>query len=285
MSNELGNSTEKDRSYCVYVHTNKVNGKKYVGQTCQCPPEKRWKKDGSGYKHNEYFYNSIQKYGWDNFAHEIIKDNLMNEEANKLEEFLINKFDTLNRSNGYNFRHGGNNGRHSKETKEKLKKAWEHRNRIMPEHVKQILIETNTGRIMSEETRRKISEAQKGKPRYYARGKNNPNFGRQYSEEERRQMSERMKGANNPNYGKHFSEEHKRKLSKSNMGHRALKGAENPKARKVAQYTKDNKFIKIWDCMRDASRSLTVNPSHITACCRGKRKSAGGFVWKYIDEN
>lgn len=276
---------EEDRSYCVYVHTNKINGKKYIGQTCQWPPEKRWRLNGVGYKHNEYFYRSIQKYGWDNFEHQIIEINLTIEEANELEENLIEKFNTLNRTKGYNLRHGGNNGKHSKETKEKFKKAWEHRDRIMPEHVKEALIKANTGRHPTEETIRKISEAQKGKPRYYIRGKNNPNYGRKYTDEERKIMSDKLKGNNNPNYGKHFSKEHKRKIGESNMGHRALKGAENPKAKKVMQYTKNNEFIKTWDCMRDASREFNINPSHISACCRGKRKSAGGFIWKHTDEN
>lgn len=275
----------EDRNYCVYIHTNKINGKKYVGQTCQWPPEKRWGLNGVGYKHNEYFYRSIQKYGWDNFEHQIIKTNLTKENANELEEILIKKLGALDRSKGYNFRHGGNNGKHSEETKKKLKRAWEHRDRTMPEHVKEALIKANTGRHPSEETIRKISEAQKGKPRFYARGEGNVNYGRHYTDEERRAMSERMKGENNPNYGKHFSEEHKRKLSESNMGHYALKGSENPKARKVAQYDKNCVLIKIWDCMRDAARELDINPSHMSACCRGKRKTAGGYIWKYADEN
>lgn len=275
----------EDKSYCVYVHTNKTNGKKYVGQTCQYPPEKRWGVNGVGYKHNEYFYRSIKKYGWDNFKHEIIDKNLTLEEADELEEFLINKFDTLNRKNGYNFRHGGSKGKHSDETKAKLKKSWEHRDRVMPEQTKNALIKANTGRHVSDETKKKISEAQKGKPRYYIRGKNNPNYGKKYTKEERKQMSEKLKGEKNPNYGKHFSKEHKRKLSESNIGHYALSGSESPVARRVAQYTKENKFIKIWGCMADASKRLKINPSHMSACCRGKRKSAGGFIWKYVDEN
>ena len=44
-------------TYSVYCHTNKFNGKKYIGITRR-KPELRWKK-GSDYKHNPYFYNSI----------------------------------------------------------------------------------------------------------------------------------------------------------------------------------------------------------------------------------
>lgn len=56
--------------YCVYIHTNKINNKKYVGQTCR-DPIKRWGNDGSGYlkvnKKGKYqqpkFAFAIQKYG------------------------------------------------------------------------------------------------------------------------------------------------------------------------------------------------------------------------------
>ena len=67
-------------NYIIYAHINKINNKVYVGQTCQ-NPEKRWDY-GSGYKkHNLHFYNAIKKYGWDNFEHEILFENLTQKEA------------------------------------------------------------------------------------------------------------------------------------------------------------------------------------------------------------
>ncbi len=104
--------------YYIYIHTNKVNGKKYIGQTCQ-KPEYRWN-NGKKYEHNEYFYRAIQKYGWENFEHEIIAENLTQEEANHLEELLIKEYDTTNRDKGYNIMLGGNNHRHTEETKKKM---------------------------------------------------------------------------------------------------------------------------------------------------------------------
>ena len=61
-------------NYKVYIHTNLVNGKKYVGITQQAEKE-RWS-NGNGYRENKKFYKDIQKYGWNNgFSHEIIKEN------------------------------------------------------------------------------------------------------------------------------------------------------------------------------------------------------------------
>ena len=48
--------------YCVYIHTNKINEKRYVGITCQST-SRRWR-NGDGYIQNEHFYRAIQKYGW-----------------------------------------------------------------------------------------------------------------------------------------------------------------------------------------------------------------------------
>ena len=49
-------------NFYVYIHTNKINNKKYIGITCQ-NPSKRWR-NGNGYK-NGYFAKAIKKYGWD----------------------------------------------------------------------------------------------------------------------------------------------------------------------------------------------------------------------------
>ena len=57
----------------IYLHRNKINNKVYIGQTIQSP-EERWK-NGNGYKGCYYFYNAIQKYGWDNFEHIILEQN------------------------------------------------------------------------------------------------------------------------------------------------------------------------------------------------------------------
>ena len=66
--------------YTVYQHKNKINGKVYIGITMQ-EPEKRWGVNGRNYKSSPHFYSAIQKYGWDNFEHNILFTNLTKEEA------------------------------------------------------------------------------------------------------------------------------------------------------------------------------------------------------------
>lgn len=89
--------------YIVYKHTNKINGKVYIGITCQTP-EQRWR-NGLGYKDQSKFYGAILKYGWDGFFHEIIYRELSQKEAYEIEEKLIKKYNSI--EDGYNIQTGG----------------------------------------------------------------------------------------------------------------------------------------------------------------------------------
>ena len=93
------------RTYLIYKHTNLINNKVYIGQTCQ-KAKTRWQY-GGGYKHNAHFYAAIKKYGWNNFRHEILYTNLTAEQANNLEKVLIESYDATNPDKGYNVAVGG----------------------------------------------------------------------------------------------------------------------------------------------------------------------------------
>lgn len=96
--------------WSVYVHTNNINNKRYIGITSREYPTERWGKDGSGYESNTYFTNSIKKYGWSNFSHDIIFKKLTKEQACKIEIDLISTFNTRDREFGYNIASGGQSG-------------------------------------------------------------------------------------------------------------------------------------------------------------------------------
>lgn len=107
-------------SYTVYRHTS-PSGKVYIGITCR-DVKKRWDNGrGYTYSHNKHFEGAIQKYGWENFAHEILLTGLTKEEAEAKEVELIKEYDSTNPARGYNIRSGGSaHSKLSEETKAKL---------------------------------------------------------------------------------------------------------------------------------------------------------------------
>lgn len=93
-----------DENYKVYVHISPSN-KLYIGITKQ-EVKKRWQ-NGNGYRHNIYFTNAIKHYGWDNFEHIVLFENLPGNVAKEIEISLIKKYKTNNSTYGYNITSGG----------------------------------------------------------------------------------------------------------------------------------------------------------------------------------
>lgn len=152
--------------YSVYLHEC-PNGKVYIGMTSK-EPKIRWQ---HRYMNNRYFTKAIEKYGWDNIRHIVLMKGLTQEEAEKLEVLLIQKYNSTNPQNGYNIAKGGksNTGfHHSVETKNKIRnslKGIKHTEERI-KHQK----ESKLKQWQDAEYRRKVSEAHKGK----MTGKDNP---------------------------------------------------------------------------------------------------------------
>lgn len=113
------------RTYTVYKHVNKTNGKVYVGITCQKAKD-RWGKGGK--YQTQHFGNAINKYGWDGFDHIIIAEQLSKEDACEMERLLIKAYDSANPQNGYNETLGGDGGgmygkHHTEDAKRKISEA------------------------------------------------------------------------------------------------------------------------------------------------------------------
>ena len=49
----------------------------------------------------------------------------------------------------------------------------------------------------------------------------------------------------------------------------------------ILQFTKSGEFMKEWPSAHEAERQLKISQSNIGKCLKGRRKSAGGFVWRY----
>lgn len=99
-------------TWCIYKHTSPSN-KSYIGMTYR-DPKARWQ-NGAGYSIETKFGKAIQKYGWDNFTHEIIEVNIQTlDEAKEREIYWIDYFDSY--KNGYNSTIGGDNVSLERET-------------------------------------------------------------------------------------------------------------------------------------------------------------------------
>ena len=242
---------EENHFNCIYCYTNKVNGKRYVGQAVDFIKRHKqhicasYNEERKGY--NLPFHNAIRKYEIKNFKIEILKENLQNQdELNYWEKFYIAELDTLaNNNKGYNLASGGSNGNNfaGKTDEEKA------------------------------EISRKISEAYHNK-----------------SDEEkaeiRRKNSKANKGENHPMFGKHHSEETRAKQSEAHKGLQA--GENHPCARKVVQLNPLTKeVIRIWDYKKQISEELGYNRKTIKKYLQGKGKLGHlfkGFLWYYLDE-
>lgn len=244
--------------WTVYKHT-APNGKVYIGITGQ-KPEYRWN-NGNGYIENKHFYSAIRSYKWENFKHDILETGLTKEQACAKEIELIAKYDSANREKGYNNSTGGECsalGIHlSAETRRKISESNKGKHK---EH------------HSSPETRRKISEAQKG---------------RHLSAETRRKLSEANKGKIPCNKGKHHSPEARKKISES------LKGTHrSPETRKKMSESSKGKNAKAVICIEtgilyssatEAAESIGVTKGVISKAVRGVQKTAGGYHWKYAE--
>ena len=252
--------------YSVYRHTS-PSGKVYIGVTKQ-KPKLRWQ-NGLGYRTQEYFYRAIQKYGWDNFKHDILYQTDSYTEACDKEIELIAEYKSNNKYFGYNIENGGNLKKTVAEsTLLKLRNY-----RTTPEYRK--LMENINARRWSDP-----EEHIKASKRFS--GCNNPMYGTKLTEEHKRKLREgfaKVKfvskyGADNPMYGKHLTDEHKKRISEQN------RGGNNGRAKRVRCLETGGVYL----CVRDAYRATGIRYDCISKVCIGKCKTAGGFHWEYVKE-
>jgi group I intron endonuclease len=234
----------------IYILTS-PSGKSYVGQTTR-PIEKRFKEHQNKKGRCVAIYNAIQKYGWE----KIEKDwyECPDEDLNFDEELLVREMGTL-APDGYNLKEGGDNGQMSEESKQKCREA----------HLGEK--NHNYGKPLSEETKQKLSESQKGEKSHM--------YGKKLSEESKQKMSEAKKGEKHPMYGKTLCEETKQKISE------AQQGDKNHRSKKVYQYDIEGNLLRTFSTSEEAGRHLEKDGSNISACARGKRKTAYNFKWSY----
>ena len=264
-------------NYIVYKHTNLINGKIYIGITCHGNnPNQRWK-NGRGYQQNEKFFSDIIKYGWDNFSHEIIEKNLDKLEAIIKEQEYIQKYDCI--KNGYNNSEGGNIP--SKESRKKISQALKGIKREKKSINKQIktkiensgfatgfdpILSKNSKKVRCKETGDvfgSITEAN-----------NWSNTSKIYL----CCKGERAHAGKHPETGIPLSWEYVEEETPITI--RQTKKRKSKTIKKI-------QCIETQEIFENASKAYEktkITISSILRVCHGERKTAGGYHWKFIEE-
>lgn len=152
----------------LYKIVNKLSNKVYIGQTVDT--KRRWKNhlySAKKEKPSQFIHKAMKKYGIDNFYFEIIASCATQENANVIEVYLIEQYNSRNNDNGYNLATGGNPGNLTKEAKDKISKALTGNKNalgcVRSEETKNKISESKKGKRKTEEHKKKLSEANKGK--------------------------------------------------------------------------------------------------------------------------
>ncbi len=180
----------------IYKTTNLINGKIYIGKRAKSPSLSEMY-IGSG----KLLKLAIKKYGIENFFKTIIEECPDNETLNCREKYWIDNLSAYKKSIGYNIAKGGNGG----------DVYTNHPNKKL---ISERLSASKMGHIVTEETRKKISIANKGRKRIAW----NKGLKGIYSEEIIKKMRERMLGKPSIMKGKTMSEESRMKMRLAKLG-------------------------------------------------------------------
>jgi len=243
---------EQEIKGLIYKITNNINNKIYIGQTIRSFLWRynEYKSDffNKSKSNNIYLYNSFVKYGFDNFKFEIIDTANSIDELNEKEIKYIKQYKTTDRNFGYNLHDGGRNS------------------------------------LLSEETKKKMSDIRKGKPRPNgwvekaiapAGSEEAKKYGRPKTDEERKYLSE-----NSPKYwlGKKRDEETKRKVSET----KKKAGLKPPNRKKMVMVDSDGNH-KIYESARDCSLDTKYSYDQIYDRLRGKCTNSLEHKFYYLE--
>lgn len=171
--------------YRIYIVTNTVNGKQYVGITNSLA--KRWNRHKNAKGSAPALHAAIKKYGLDAFVFSHIADAFDSEAAKNIEIMLIAEHNTI-APHGYNLTSGGDGTLNPSD------------------EVRQKLSDSHKGKVQSEATKAKRSESLK---KAYAEGRRSSNAGIKWSMSEagKEKIRAAKTGEKNPMYGKKQSPE------------------------------------------------------------------------------
>lgn len=266
----------------IYKHTF-PNGKVYIGQTKQSL-SKRFG-NGTRYDGCPLIAKAIQKYGWENVVTELLEDNISSiDKANELEIYYIHLYDSRNPEKGYNVGYGG--GIINKCDDVRILSLW-NQGKTQTEIKELLHYDMQTIRLYLDANG--VTEEDRLKRRDIINSQKNKQFDdniiynlwqkdKSYSEImsllncSRSTIQRALERCNvnlNDRYEKGKLNAIKNKIDK----------------RPVSQYDLDNNYIQTYNSIADANRALgkASNASNIVQVCKGKRKQAYGYKWRYIN--
>lgn len=251
--------------YQIYLITNLINNKKYVGQTKKSKGYIRRFNSHikSSYSNRQdrkltYLHQSIKYYGEENFKVELIEDNIPEEEIDAREIFWIDYYKTYYIYNkGYNMTLGGQ-GTHGYKFNDNDKKKISNSSKQFWEDLKKDEVKYNEFVNMRRERQ----------------------LGMKFSDEHRKKLSDLAKkrvGDKNSFYGKHHTEEAKNKIKQG-------------KTKKVGMFDLDGNLIREFESLTDAAKFIISIGKCKSMCCLGRiskicngiDKTAYGYIWKFL---
>ena len=232
----------------IYLFVNKLNNKKYVGQTYNKYTD-RWTSHKNA-TDTFYFHLALQKYGWDNFDKYVIEQSnfclntpeeieSLKKWLNSRETYYIKQFNSNNKKFGYNLTEGGMC----------LPKAINnYTSKHLGKYVEQYDLEGNLVKVWNS-----IKEI--------------------YTTTEFRNdgINQCSKGLRDSYKG------YKWKICNKEKDIPKVEAI--TKAKEVLQYDLTGKFIKEFKSSQDVQHQLGFNSSQIRACCRGEYKTSKGYIW------
>ena len=248
--------------YSVYIHTNKNNGKVYIGQTCCEDLTRRWC-GGHGYKANSHFYRAILKNGWNNFTHEILETGLTAEEANDRERYYIALYQSTDPSKGYNIRSGG--AVRSEFSEAGIRSLKEHFRGSKNPVARPVSVFDLSGKLVASFECATyaadflgVSKGTLGR-HLTARHGTCGGFISRYTAE----VDGVMQLPANEIY---FVNEQRSQL------------------RPVAQYDLNGQLLGVFKSIKAAATAIDARPSDISSCLSGEQRTAYGFMWRYAQD-
>lgn len=246
---------------CIYRIYCKTNNKSYVGQYKKNDPQTRWKRHIRDAEKDSpcAIHHAIRKYGKENFEVSILCLYETQAELDKKEDEYITEYNSMIDDNGYNMVRGGKgrapNFHHKEEHKKKMSDLM--KNRIVSDETKEKLSNTRKGtkNNWSDDTRQRVAEASRKK----ATGVKHSDATKQKIGEKskgrkavlgQKRTEEQKKNIGNASRGRKFNEDTKKHLSEVHL----QRHKDNPIPHKNCKYTEED----ILD-MRNNPNNLTID--------------------------